>query len=128
MKTFMRWLEKLIIRWDLRSTPRHELQEMYILLIMAARRCSYDMNHCAQDVSLGLRHTGRSDEEVREQALFWHDRSNYWQDVFEVDSGKKYRHELHHKIWNLEDEIGKYEKILEAAGIKDPIKGDKIPF
>lgn len=126
MKRFMQWLEKQIIRWDLRSTPRHELQEMYILLIMAARRCSYDMNHCANEFNMSYK--TKEDEWCRQRMRFWHDTSHYWQGLFEVDSGKRYRHELHHKIWELEDEVKKYEKILEDAGIPDPIKGNKLPF
>ena len=115
MKRFVRWLEMQIIRWDLRSTPLCELKEMYVLLIMAGRRCSYDMLHCASDSKDGTLQD------------LWHSRAYMWRQVFEVDSGKKYRHELHHRIYALEERVATYEKILKENNFPfTPF--DDIPF
>lgn len=95
------------------NSPAHVLVEEHLLLVLAARRCAYDLKHAASE----LERYDASDN--------YSDRCEMWLNIFTPDGTKIYRSRFHREINQLERDIEKYKKVLEENGIKyDP----DVPF
>lgn len=97
-------------------------QELYELLIKAARRCAYDLGHASQDINRDVTHwSGESGQQ------YWNDKHYSWLRIFSPDGMKLYRHELHYDIDRLATLVDNYREWFKDANIEDPIY-DGIPF
>jgi hypothetical protein len=95
---------KLFLEW--KDTPYSEFTEIHELCMMAARRCAHDLNHASSAIS------------DSEKSTFIYERSNMWRDIFyPVENQKRYRHELHMTIRNLEYAQEQLCKILEKNNV-----------
>lgn len=102
--------------WRWRNTPRDEMVEIHDLIVLAARRCAYDLNHAADEI-------GKS-----AYGIDYHQRSQNWLDIFNpADGGKNYRHRLHREIACLEHENEKLKTLLNDNGIEYEDK-NSMPF
>lgn len=119
----MKWLWFYIICWKHRNDTRFELFELYTLILKAARRSAYDLNHASSDISMS---SYKSEEERSESVEFYWERAHHWLEIFSPTGAKDYRHKLHMEIWNLENKIEKLQKLCDENGIKHD--GDEIPF
>jgi hypothetical protein len=96
----------------LQSPPPDEFgAELYQLLIKAARRCAYDLRHCAAFVP----------PESIFDSSFFEERANHWLEIFEPDGVKDYRHRLHREISTLELHNEGYKRLLKEHGIEDTV-------
>lgn len=117
----MRKLWFYMVCWKHRNDTRFEFFEQYTLILKAARRCAYDMNHCASDLSMANSQTGK-------KSLFdYHEMSQMWQELFSPTGGKDYRHRLHLNAWELESEIKRLKRLCADNNI-DSTDPDGIPF
>lgn len=102
--------------WKMRDTPYAHLAELHALVVMAARRCNYDLGHALQDIP--LTHNKEYDDERGRH--FFSDRHHMWEEVFNpADGGKHYRHRLHHKIIDLTHEVERLKELCAKHGIDD---------
>ncbi|URC15278.1 hypothetical protein GD1_154 [Paraglaciecola Antarctic GD virus 1] len=116
----MRWLWFYIICWRYRNTPYYDLVETYTLTLKAARRCAYDLNHCAGELGMEASRNGT-------KLLFdYHQFSHHWQEIFTPEGGKNYRHLLHNKIDMMDLEISRLKRLCEQHNIDH--SDDEIPF
>jgi hypothetical protein len=105
-------IKALLQLWN---TPSHHLAEQHLLIVLAARRCAYDLKHAASEVELaGDRYNSDYDK-----------RAEMWLSIFTPDGAKQYRSDLHREIAHLEFRIKNYQDTLKEHGIKDP---GHIPF
>lgn len=117
----MRLLWFYIVCWKHRNDCRFEFFEQYTLVLKAARRCAYDLTHCAGDLSLEL---SRNNEK---SIVDYHKRSQMWQDIFSPTGGKDYRHDLHYDIDKAEREVTRLQELCTKNGI-DYYDPNGIPF
>lgn len=100
-----------------------EMRELLELTTKAARRCTHDLGHCADDIWM-YRNRG---EEATAAAEDWHKRAEMWGVIFYPDRGpKNYRSEMHLEISRLECEVTRLRDLLRANLLADN-DGD-IPF
>lgn len=102
------------LKW--RKTPQADLAEIHELIVLAARRCAYDLNHCSEELG------------VSRYGIDYGAKARNWLSIFNAgEGGKHYRHRLHMEIINLEIEIERLQKKLEENGIdyEDP---NGVPF
>ena len=108
------WLVKVL---KIEPQPYNHLVEQNSLIIKAARRCAYDLRHCADQIpTSGYKY---------ESPEWWQDNANRWVDLFTEDGAKNYRHSLHLEVFNLEIEIKRLSKLLDENGIEHE---KDIPF
>ena len=88
---------------------QEDLQQMYELLTMSARRCAYDLRHAADMID----YKG-PDKEFHK---LFSERASYWIGLFAPDGMKNYRHNLHMEIFQLECKVDKLKKILKENNI-----------
>jgi hypothetical protein len=106
IKSFLLWQ-----RW--RNTPHADLSEIHELIVLAARRCAYDLKHAADGIATTLYD--------KEDGVMFSERARYWLSIFTTnDQGKMYRHRLLIEINNAEQKIELYREFLENKGIEDP--------
>lgn len=119
----MKWLWFYIVCWKHRSDTHEQLFEQYTLVLKAARRCAYDMDHAATTIW----RLGRDKGDTRGDCEFYSERSREWLKIFSPTGGKDYRHRLHDDIRHLEYEIERLKKVCEENGV-DHVDPDAIPF
>jgi len=91
---------------ELKDEPFHALLADYEALIRNARRCAYDLKHCADIVP-----------ESDFLAKRMQDRASMWADLFaKGNPGKDYRHRLLGRIYDLERFLEAMEKHFAAQG------------
>lgn len=101
------------LKW--RNSPERHLAEVHELVVLAARRCAYDLLHAAGEIGESRYGTD------------YHGRANRWLEIFDpTDGPKRYRHELHDEIRRLRSRVKKYRQLLAANGIDDPFP--EMPF
>lgn len=91
----------LVLCWRFRKVPYQEFLEEYTLVLKAARRCAYDLGHAARHAD---------DIELRE---LFSGRARIWQTIFSPTGAKDYRHELHHDIDRLEDQVNRLIQLCD---------------
>jgi len=116
----MKWLWFYIVCWKHRNDTRFEMFEQYTLVLKAARRCAYDLNHAA-----GRMFWDKTEPEDKEYK-FYADRADGWLEIFSPTGGKDYRHKLHLEIFELEHKVEKLKNLCEENGIE--YDADEIPF
>ena len=104
-----------IICWKHKNMMSHEFMEQYMLVLMAGRRCAYDLAHVAGTL---YGHSSTSS--------MFSERAEMWQNLFTPQGGKDYRHRLHKDIQELEIKLEKLENLCEFHNIDLPY--EKIPF
>lgn len=86
-----------------------ELVETLELTVRGARRCAYDLRHCADSLS-SRRPRSASDSEMM---TMFSDRANMWVGMFQSGNAMKdYRHRLYHQIGELEHKVKLYKEVL----------------
>lgn len=100
------------------DTPIVEMAELLELTVEAGRRCTHDLEHCAQD------------GDTKEHRELWYDRVRVWHSVFYPGmDGKNYRTRLFYSISELEHTIEKLVHLCEEHNIADDkIKDITDPF
>lgn len=79
------------------------------LTIRAARRCAYDLRHCAGEIANA------------EKSKLFSERADYYVALFQSGNAcKDYRHKLHHTINELEMQLDTLRKLLVKRKIADP--------
>lgn len=112
VKSFLLWR-----RW--RDTPHSHLAEIHELVILAARRCAYDLKHASDGIIVPLYD--------KEDGKMFLDRAHHWLSIFTTnDQGKQYRHRLHQDLGCAENKIKLYRKWFEDNNIEDPYPD--LPF
>jgi hypothetical protein len=87
------------------------------LTIRSARRCAYDLRHCADSLSLN-RPRSASDSEM---AKLFSDRADFFVKLFQSGNAMKdYRHSLYEQISGLEFNLAQLRGILAKHKIADP--------
>ena len=117
----MKFLWFYIICWKYRNSPMYELAEQYTITLKAARRCAYDLSHCAGDLSMEASNNNTT------PMFDYGDFARQWQEIFTPTGGKDYRNRLHHKIDSLELEISRLHRLCKANDI-DSADPDGVPF
>lgn len=77
----------------------------YNILIMAARRCAYDLGHAAN--------------EIDRPTIDYSQRHKIWLKLFEHDGIKNYRNEMLKEIFDLKIEVKHLKELLKKHGIED---------
>ena len=83
------------------------VSEQHALILMAGRRCAFDLKHAANSIR---------DAERSSRYL---DRAEMWLSIFSPCGSSEYRHRLHREISEKEYMIRRYQKILKEYGIED---------
>ena len=102
--------------WRWRDTPIEHLIEIHELIVMAARRCAYDLKHASAEIK------------NQDAGEFYETASQHWLNIFNcANMGKEYRHRLHREIMDRDHKLQQYRNWLEEQEIEDPYPDD-IPF
>lgn len=110
-------IRRLLLKWFWRDTSRSELEQIHELVVLAARRCAYDLKHAGSQIQI----------ECKDDFINYCERADHWLAIFNAGSqGKHYRHELHLELNNALYLIERYRSFLKKEGIKDPYPDD--PF
>ncbi len=102
-------LKRLILRWQHRRTPHHDLAEQHEMFIRFARRCAYDFAHAVD--FLPRDHWICTD-------LRMHERPQYWLTLFKAGNpSKDYRLKIHGEIDKLNAHVAALEKFCDEKGL-----------
>lgn len=80
---------------ELKDLPFETLKEMYLLTLLAFRRCAQDFKHCSHDVC------GKVHRDPHTSAARWEATANKWIAIACVEGNYNYRGELHREIEEL---------------------------
>lgn len=84
------------------------------LTVRSARRCAYDLKHCADSLTV----RGGRDKEM---AAIFSERAEFFVKLFQSgNSMKDYRHRLHNQIAELEAKVQTQRKLLAEHDLTDP--------
>lgn len=109
----MKWLRKFLGR----MTPEDLHYEQVELIVLAARRCTHDLEHATSYIAPGEEHD------------LFRERVHMWRKVFyPAGDGKNYRHRLHYEIDELSAYADRLEAELEKHGIKHNCGDPRVPF
>lgn len=128
LSKIMLFIRKFIATWQCMDTTFMHQNEMHRLLIRAATRCAYDLQHAASAV-----YFSDPDSETMSciagvpEHRIYSERAEQWIKIFDPKGVKDYRDSLHFEIYDLESKVDKLKKKLQENGID--IEGDDdIPF
>lgn len=100
---------KLFLLW--KNTPYRDFAQIHELCMLAARRCAHDLDHASGEIFY-------TSGDKEESSKFFHDRASMWREVFyPIENQKRYRHELHNKISQLENCQEKLCEILAKHNV-----------
>ena len=110
----------LRLRWIHRHTYSGALMECHMMLLKRARRCAYDLDHCASMISdEGMWKGFKTD---------FHNSSKFYQDLFTPDGIKDYREEIFQRIEKAEKRLEILEKLCDENNIAIPWEDERLPF
>jgi hypothetical protein len=106
------------------STPKDNADilgdtiEALELTVRSARRCAYDLKHCADSYGLIMFNAGYPNDEM---VKLFRERADYFVKFFQHgNSMKDYRHNLHRTIEELESRVETLRGLLAEHKIDDP--------